>query len=74
MELNYPAHEHPHGIDSEPNKCRIWVCEECNHIFTDTEIRNDEDQKRWGHSCKMHKKGHRCESHLESYLPDTGGI
>ena len=34
-ELNYPEHKHPHGIDNAPpNEYRIWVCEECFHIFT----------------------------------------
>lgn len=72
MELNYPKHKHPHGVnDTPPNESRIWVCEECLHIFTDSEIREDEP-KDWGHSCKAHpcRKGQRCESHLEPYLPD----
>jgi hypothetical protein len=35
-ELSYPKHKHPHGVDdTEPNENRIWVCEECLHIFTD---------------------------------------
>lgn len=34
-------------------------------------IRKDEP-KGWGHSCKLHpcKKGQRCESHLEPYMPE----
>ena len=70
-ELKYPEHIHPHGIDNIPvNESRIWVCTECQHIFTDTEIREDA-KNGWGHACKDHpcKKGQRCESHLEPYVP-----
>ena len=69
-ELNYPKHNHPHGVENtKPNENRIWVCEECLHIFSDSELRNDID---WGHRCQHHPchKGQRCESHLEPYLPD----
>lgn len=70
-ELNYPKHEHPHGInDTKPNEYRLWVCEECDHIFTDEEIREHTDN--WGHPCKAHpfnKKNH-CESHLEPFMPE----
>ena len=69
---NYPKHTHPHSIlDTEPNKYRIWVCEECSHIFTDSEIRKDKSNE-WGHCCKSHpcRKGQRCESHLEPYIPE----
>jgi len=68
--LKYPEHKHPHGVRNvPPNENRIWVCEECNHIFTDSEIR--EDEMGWGHTCKSHpcRKGQRCESHLEPYMP-----
>ena len=71
FESNYPEHHHPHGVDdTEPNDNRIWVCTECPHIFTDAEIR-DSEANGWGHDCKMHpcRKGQRCESHLEPYLP-----
>lgn len=71
-ELGYPNHLHPHGIENaKPNKQRIWVCEECMHIFTDDEIRDD-NSRQWGHICKSHpqRKGQRCESHLEPYLPE----
>ncbi len=71
FELNYPEHHHPHGVeDTEPNDSRIWVCTECPHIFTDAEIR-DSEANGWAHDCKMHpcRKGQRCESHLEPYLP-----
>ena len=71
FELNYPEHHHPHGVeDTEPNDSRIWVCTECPHIFTDAEIRESE-ANGWAHDCKMHpcRKGQRCESHLEPYLP-----
>jgi hypothetical protein len=70
-EISYPKHSHPHGVDdTEPNENRIWVCEECLHIFTDMEIRGDE-KVGWAHSCKMHpcRKGQRCESHLEPFEP-----
>ena len=69
--LNYPYHAHPHGIDDvAPNEIRVWICDECKHIFSDGEIR---DVKRdWGHICKSHpcRKGQRCESHIEPYLPE----
>jgi hypothetical protein len=70
--LNYPKHKHPHGTENkQPNSERIWICEECLHIFTDDEIRIAEKQG-WAHPCKQHpcRKGQRCESHLESYMPD----
>ena len=72
--LNYPEHKHPHGIGNvEPNASRIWVCEECLHIFTDNEIRDDVAQGI-GHCCKGHpcRKGQRCEGHLEPYIPELG--
>ena len=71
MDLIYPEHKHPHGINDLPvYESRIWVCSECGHIFTDEEIREDAI-KGWGHSCKSHpcRKGQRCESHLEPYNP-----
>ena len=75
-DLFYPSHKHPHGIANLPEwEARIWVCTECRHIFTDTELRKDElgeDNKGgWGHACKSHpcRKGQRCESHLEPYHP-----
>lgn len=69
MELNYPEHAHPHGVaGTKPDSARIWVCEECQHIFTDTEIRQD-SQNGWGHTCKDHPC-RRCESHLEPYVPE----
>ncbi len=72
MDLIYPEHKHPHGInDLTSHEWRIWVCEECGHIFADEEIRED-ITKDWGHPCKSHpcRKGQRCESHLEPYMPD----
>ena len=72
IEINYPKHKHPHGIDNAPpNEYRIWVCEECFHIFTNEEIVADQAEI-WGHPCKSHpcRKGQRCESHLEPYLPE----
>jgi len=72
IELTYPEHKHPHGVENvSPCGYRIWVCEECLRIFTDEEIRQDE--AGWGHTCKLHpnRKGQRCESHLEPYMPET---
>jgi len=66
MELNYPEHKHPHGVaDTKPNPARIWVCTECQHIFTDEVVR--QNVAEWGHPCKQ--TGQRCESHLEPYQP-----
>lgn len=73
MELIYPNHQHPHGVENTPpNEYRIWVCEECGRIFTDEEIRKNAEEGGWGHPCKQrnYKKEIRCESHLEPYLPD----
>jgi len=73
-DLIYPSHKHPHGIENTPAyKFRIWVCEECGHLFTDEEIRNDTGM---GHDCKSHpcRKGQRCESHLEPYVPDRKAL
>ncbi len=78
-EIVYPEHNHPHGIENtNPNEYLLWICSECKHIFTDTEIRNDElgnsKQGGWGHLCKHHpvRKNQRCESHLEPYKPVLG--
>jgi len=53
-----------------PNSNRIWVCEECNYVFSDEEIRKDIVTGRWGHLCKMKKYRTevRCESYLTPYL------
>jgi len=75
-QFKYPEHKHPHGVENTPpDDARLWVCEECSHIFTDAEIRLDYPQG-WGHKCKAHpcRKGQRCESHLEPFIPDIGGI
>ena len=71
-ELAYPEHKHPHGINKPENPQRIWACDECYCIFSDAEIREDLQKDQWGHKCKVHprKSGCRCESHLESYMPD----
>lgn len=74
--IEYPKHNHPHGIENTPpDNARIWICEECNHIFSDAEIRADLP-KHWGHDCKQHpcRKGQRCESHLEPYMPDMPSV
>ena len=77
--MNYPKHKHPHGIkDTKPSLFRIWVCEECYHVFEDNEMRKDEelgtknDVMNWGHKCHIKRKVTRCESHLEPYMPDRG--
>jgi len=77
MDISYPKHEHPHGVeDIKPSKYRIWVCDECGHLFTDDEIRQDKEDNQWvwGHICKSHpvRKGQRYESHLEPYMPELG--
>ena len=75
--MDYPKHKHPHGIENtQPNNQRIWLCEECSHVFTDVELRQDQLNGNqvggWGHICKSHpcRKGQRCESHLEPYIPE----
>ena len=71
INLFYPKHKHPHGVQNlSPNEYRIWVCEECGYIFTDDEIRKDEEvnEDLWGHKCE--RKHCRCESHLEPYMPE----
>ena len=52
------------------NDHRIWVCEECHRVFIKGEICPD---NKWGHLCKMkaYKNEHRCESYLESFLPEV---
>jgi len=73
-ELNMPEHKHPHGVgNTKPNDYRIWVCEECYHMFKDDEIRNDLSKGLWAHTCKHHpcRKDQRCESHLEPFIPET---
>jgi hypothetical protein len=74
--LAYPVHEHPHGVENtSPSEYRAWICVDCMHVFSDTEIRDD-ISKGWGHSCKSHpcRKGQRCESHLEPYIPSIRSI
>jgi hypothetical protein len=49
---------------------KIWVCEECNKIFTDEEKIEDCKKKEWGHKCNAHprsKKQYRCEAYLRSF-------
>ncbi|MDD4984161.1 MAG: hypothetical protein PHQ43_00030 [Dehalococcoidales bacterium] len=72
-DLDIPEHKHPHRVENTaPRSEAIWVCTECQHIFTDAEIRDD--LGNWGHKCKCHPvhKGQRCESHLEPYLFSKG--
>jgi len=49
---------------------KIWICEECNQIFTDEEKVKDCKLKMWGHKCKAHPrsiKDYRCEAYLEGF-------
>ena len=53
-------------------KQEIWVCEECNKIFTKREKIQGCEEGKWGHKCKAHprsKKDYRCESYLEEFIP-----
>jgi hypothetical protein len=70
MDLIIPKHK-PHGVEnSKPNEYRIWVCDECGHVFQDDEARGF-DTGTEGHPCKQNCKSiWRCESHLEPYMPD----
>jgi len=55
------------------SKDRVWICEECNHIFTEEEKQVHDEQREWGHPCKNYprsKKPHRCESYLKPYTAD----
>jgi len=58
--------------DKPENPKRIWVCEECNAIFTDEEVRKCMSDGKWGHTCKAkkYKEEHRCESYCQKYLPE----
>lgn len=60
-------------IGKRPNDSRVWICEECHANFTDKEIWDDQRRGEWGHICRMkkYKEEHRCESYLESYLPEV---
>jgi len=60
-------------IDKPENPERIWVCEECNAIFSDEEIRKCESKKEWGHTCKArkYKIENRCDSYCKKYLPEN---
>lgn len=51
---------------------RIFVCEECQAVFSDKEIRKDVALGKWGHICKekKFKKEHRCESFLRAFIPE----
>ena len=78
-EFNYPEHKHPHGVaDTPENSERIWVCEECDCAFPDSEIRADATDGKWGHRCKALKGKVKnpvsCESHLEPYTPDINSV
>lgn len=75
--MKYPEHKHPHGPEeTSENPYRIFVCEECDCVFADEEIRRDMATNKWGHSCKAKKfkKEVRCESHLESYMPEISTL
>lgn len=58
--------------NTQENKDRIYICEECGCKFSDCEIRKDVSAKKVGHICKekKYKYEHRCESYLIAYLPE----
>ena len=77
MSLIYPKHQHPHGAEStKENAHRIWVCEECDAIKTDAEIKEDLKSTSGWIRCKAKKfkKQGGCESHFEPYVPDLKSI
>ena len=51
---------------------KIWICEECNKVFTDEEkIKGCDNQDKWGHVCKAHPRSineYRCEAYLKPYI------
>jgi hypothetical protein len=65
------AHEHPHGITGPENAERIWVCEECNHAFSDEAVRRPDFWKSGVHQCTDYRW---CESHLDPYFIDTTAV
>jgi len=51
-------------------KNKIWICEECDRIFTEEEMLKHKEQAEWGHPCKAHPKSlkpYRCEAYLHKY-------
>ena len=49
----------------------IFICEECNKIFNEDEKQASDEEKQWGHPCKMHprsQKPWRCESYLKKFM------
>ena len=60
-------------VTSSPDTDRIFVCEECQQVFSHEEILADACKGEWGHKCKMkkYKEEHRCESYLRPYLPEV---
>lgn len=59
-------------FNTQENNSRVFICEECNVVFTDKEIRKDMQGDKWGHVCKAkkYKKECRCESYLKAFLPE----
>lgn len=57
---------------TKENVERVFICEDCQVVFTDEEIRRDIDSRKWGHLCKekKYKKEHRCESFLRAFMPE----
>ncbi len=47
----------------------IFVCEECDKIFTPEEKQVHDEEQEWGHPCKAKKyrKPMRCESYLQKF-------
>ena len=52
-------------------KDKIWVCEECDKIFSEEEMQRHKQQEAWGHPCKAHprsKREWRCEAYLRKFI------
>ena len=54
---------------SESKQEVIFVCEECDKIFTEEEKQVIDEAKEWGHPCKAKrsKKAWQCESYLKRF-------
>lgn len=77
MSLIKPKHKHPHGPENtKQNEFRIWICEECDAVKTDEEIKSDMKENGGWITCKAKKYKIKtgCEAHFEPYLPDEKSI
>ena len=48
----------------------IFVCEECNYLFSETDKEVIDASEKWGHPCfsrPRSKKEYRCESYLKKF-------